>query len=141
MALIANMGQDFVITAIMDAAAAATFTITNPADAIQASTGVNSFVVRKVEIQWMAIAVGTTVNIQKISGGIPTSLFTDIQTPLLTDVMDPNKDAVTEIYPDTTDLICTLTGGDDITIVTVDAATQVKVRIHCSISERPLTVV
>jgi hypothetical protein len=141
MALIANMGQDFVITAIMDAAAAATFTIANPADAIQASTGVNSFIVRKVEIQWMATAPATsTVNIQKLSGAVTTALFATVQFSTFTQTMYVNKDAVTEVYPDTTDLICTLTGGDDIIIVTADAATQVKVRIHCSISERPLTV-
>jgi len=140
MALTANMGQDFVLTAIMDAAADATYTIANPADAIQASTGVNSFIVRKVEIQWMATDAATTVNIQKISGGVTTSLFGSVQFSTYTQTMYVNKDAVTEVYPDTSDLVCTLTGGDDIIIVTTGAGTQVKVRIHCSISERLLTV-
>ena len=67
MALTASMGQQFVLTAEMDAAAAATYTIANPVGAVQSGTGNTSFTIVRVEVPMAAFDGATATSTVQIA--------------------------------------------------------------------------
>ena len=149
MALIASMGQQFVLTAEMDAAAAATYTITNPVGAVQASTGNTSFTIVRVEVQWAAFdgaATVSTVQVAHVDSALTsTNLFAAALNAIPTGVsIMPSLTTATyvaEAVADNSAATSTVfTGTDKITITTVDADTKVHVRLYCITGGKTLTV-
>ena len=149
MALTASMGQQFVLTAEMDAAAAATYTIANPVGAVQSGTGNTSFTIVRVEVQWAAFDGATatsTVQIAHLDSALTaTDLFAAALNALPAGVsIVPSLTPATyvaEAVPDNSVATSTVfTGTDQIRITTVDADTKVNIRLYCITGGTTLTV-
>jgi len=152
MALTAELGSLFIINAEMDAASAATYNISNPVGTAQQMTGDTAFEVVMVSIQWIAAnaassgalanqrGFGTsTVQLANVdSGGVVTNMFaTAIQC-----TTSGNAANVVFAVPDNSVATSAVfSGADQLRIVTVDAATQIKIRLYCrSGTQTSLTV-
>ena len=142
MALTASMGQQFVLTAEMDAAAAATYNLINSVGVAQQSTGDTAFEVVMISVQWVAantsasgplgnnIGVGaSTVQIANVdAAGTVTNMFTNA----LECANLANAANVIFAVPDNSVATSAIfSGTDQLRIVTTDGATQVKVRLYC----------
>ena len=148
MALTANLGQDFIFTATMSAGAAATYTMANPVGVIQARTGDKTFRVTQVEVQWAALdgtTSGSTVQVAHVDGAAVTNMFA-AAIQALPPGISPMASLTSSTYvisavPDNATATSTnFTGIQQIRIVTVDADTQITVRIFCVVGEKALTV-
>ena len=142
MALTAKLGSMFMINAEMDAAAAATYTLSNPVGIAQQTTGDTAFEVVMVSIQWVAAAVGTsgkladtrgfsssTVQLAKrTEGGVVTNMF---GAAIVNDMAQQAANVVYAVPDNSPTVSAVFSGADQIRIITVDAATQVKIRLYC----------
>ena len=144
MALTAELGSLFIINAEMDAAAAATYNMTNPVGVAQQNTGDTAFEVVMISIQWVAVdsavtasgqlanmrGLGTsTVQIANVdAAGVATNMFasaiectTSAGAANVVFAVPDNSVATSAVF----------SGADQLRIVTVDAQTQIKIRFYC----------
>ena len=142
MALSAQLGSMFMINAEMDAAAAATYTMSNPVGVAQQLTGDTAFEVVMVSIQWVGADAGTsgkladqrglslsTVQIANVdSTGTVTNMF---GAAIVNDMAQQPANVTFAVPDNAVTVSAVFSGADQLRIVTADTDTQVKVRFYC----------